>query len=270
MNHLLGIYLEASILCICALVRKYSIGLMMKFMDHLGQHFTTEPLLIRRNKRWKVHDASLHAGGASSLAHTFEHSQDSPSASLNISVSPIEAAEEVDITVNETAREDPSAEASPINDSEASAEVIPEDVLLQYFSSADIVPSPSSSVGVHEEPMIRKCNAKAINHRYTYVPYRKDDFLRRSKPYLNLPNQNTSNYLCKFSYPSVNSKFIIPGFELVSGPGLGEIWVDPKLGKEDGGPIVTYRTFGSRFKSLGVCRIAKHNIKQLLKHFTSS
>ncbi|KAK4380552.1 hypothetical protein RND71_002414 [Anisodus tanguticus] len=70
-----------------------------------------EPLLIRRNRRRKVPDASLHAGGT----------------------------------------EDPSAEASPINDSEAPVEVIPEDVFLQYFGSADIVPSPSSPIGVYEE-----------------------------------------------------------------------------------------------------------------------
>ncbi|KAK4338259.1 hypothetical protein RND71_042746 [Anisodus tanguticus] len=91
-----------------------------------------EPQLTRRNRRRKVYDASLHVGGMSYLARTSEHPHDSPSASLDIRVSLVEAAEEeeVYITVEETAREDPSIEASPIDDSEASAEIIPEDVLL--------------------------------------------------------------------------------------------------------------------------------------------
>ncbi|KAK4362735.1 hypothetical protein RND71_017976 [Anisodus tanguticus] len=80
-----------------------------------------------------------------------QESNNSPSANLDIRVSPIEAAEEVDVTVDEMARKDPSAEASPIDNSEASAEVIPEDVFLQYFGSTNIIPSPASPVGVHEE-----------------------------------------------------------------------------------------------------------------------
>ncbi|KAK4356544.1 hypothetical protein RND71_025515 [Anisodus tanguticus] len=56
------------------------------------QESEAEPLLIRCDRRWKVHDAFLHAGGTCSLAHTSERLQGSPSASLDIRVSPVEAA----------------------------------------------------------------------------------------------------------------------------------------------------------------------------------
>ncbi|KAK4367532.1 hypothetical protein RND71_011324 [Anisodus tanguticus] len=61
----------------------------MRNLKHVPSSGIVEPLLIRRNRRRKVHNASLHDGGTSSLARTFEHPHDSPSASLDIIVSPV-------------------------------------------------------------------------------------------------------------------------------------------------------------------------------------
>ncbi|KAK4347926.1 hypothetical protein RND71_034265 [Anisodus tanguticus] len=67
-------------------------------------------------------------------------------------ISPVKAADVFygDAAV-ETTEGNPSTETNPIDDSEAPAEIIPEDVLLQYFGSVDIAPSPSSPVGIHRE-----------------------------------------------------------------------------------------------------------------------
>ncbi|KAJ8568909.1 hypothetical protein K7X08_032606 [Anisodus acutangulus] len=55
------------------------------------------------------------------------------------------------LSVQETAGDNPSAEAHPTDDSEVPAEIIPEDVLLRYFGLVDIASPPASPVGIHRE-----------------------------------------------------------------------------------------------------------------------
>ncbi|KAK4374750.1 hypothetical protein RND71_005427 [Anisodus tanguticus] len=100
----------------CLTICKYTLfhsSSLVDTLDMLGE----EPLLIRRDRRRKVHDASLHAGGTSSLARPSEHLQDSLSASLDIRVSSIEAIEEVDVTIV-TVGGNPTTEVPPTDGSE--------------------------------------------------------------------------------------------------------------------------------------------------------
>ncbi|KAK4366840.1 hypothetical protein RND71_014720 [Anisodus tanguticus] len=102
--------------------------------------------LIRRRRLHKASDAPLHNGESSSLAHAPVHSQDPSSAALKATVSPTKASETSDagVAVEETAGENPSAEAHPTDDSEVPIEIIPEDVHLRYFGSVDTA-SPLAS-----------------------------------------------------------------------------------------------------------------------------
>ncbi|KAK4363713.1 hypothetical protein RND71_018954 [Anisodus tanguticus] len=80
--------------------------------------------------------------GSSSLAHAPTHPQDPLSAGPAANISPIEAVKkfQVDEAVEGRTRKKSLIEANPIDGSDVPAEVIADDILLQYFSSADSVP----------------------------------------------------------------------------------------------------------------------------------
>ncbi|KAK4342675.1 hypothetical protein RND71_038491 [Anisodus tanguticus] len=87
------------------------------------------------------------------LPHAPTHSQDPLSVVPKDKISPVEAAEDfyADAAVEEMARDNPSTEANPADDSEVLVEIVPKDVLLQYFGSVDIAPAQSSPVSIHRE-----------------------------------------------------------------------------------------------------------------------
>ncbi|KAK4359616.1 hypothetical protein RND71_021845 [Anisodus tanguticus] len=95
-------------------------------------------------------NAPLHIGSSSS-AHTPAHPHDSLSAISEAKISSVEAVEDVDAAVEEMAGDNPPTEANPTDDSEVPVDIVPEDVLLQYFGSVDVAPVPSLPIDIHRE-----------------------------------------------------------------------------------------------------------------------
>ncbi|KAK4375025.1 hypothetical protein RND71_005702 [Anisodus tanguticus] len=111
--------------------KESSIQYTLSQIDNCIQYGKNAMLMQRRSQT--TFDASLH-NVLSSLAHASTHLQDPLLAVLKAKISPVE----------EMVGDNP-----PIDNSEAPAEIIPEDVLLHYFGSVDITPAPSSHVSIH-------------------------------------------------------------------------------------------------------------------------
>ncbi|KAJ8534946.1 hypothetical protein K7X08_016674 [Anisodus acutangulus] len=118
--------------------------------------------LIRCRRSQIAFGSPLHIGSSSST-HAPTHPQGPLSAAPKAKISLVEAAEDfhADAAVEEMAGDNPPTEVNSADDSEVLVEIVPEDVLLQYFGSVDIAPAPSSPVGIHRE-RVEESLAKAI------------------------------------------------------------------------------------------------------------
>ncbi|KAK4345175.1 hypothetical protein RND71_035351 [Anisodus tanguticus] len=126
--------------------RSYSGGVEFGDVEETSQG----PQLIRRRWLHKASDAPLYIDGSFSLAHDPVHSHDPSSVALKATISLAEASD-AGVAVEETAGDNPSAEAHPTDDSEVPAEIIPEDVRLRYFGSVEVASPPVSPVDIHRE-----------------------------------------------------------------------------------------------------------------------
>ncbi|KAK4348251.1 hypothetical protein RND71_034590 [Anisodus tanguticus] len=108
------------------------------------------PQLIRRRRSQTAFGTPLHIG-LSSAVHAPTHPQDPLSVIPKAKISPVEAAGDFYADAAEMARDNPSTEANPADDSKVPFEIVLEDVFLQYFGSVNVAPAPSFPVCIHQE-----------------------------------------------------------------------------------------------------------------------